>query len=125
MADEKKNGIIKKTVNVIIIVFALIGGFFGLNKYFVLKEVYEAKCEASSKEFNTFKIEVAQTFQGLQKQMALKSAYDEVYFWQKTVVQLTQALAQNPNNGMLKVQLNNARTRLREAENRLRQLQGR
>ena len=125
MSEEKKNGIIKRTIQGAIIILSLFGGFLGLNKYFVAKELYEAKCEASSTEFKTFKIEVAQTFQGMQSQIAIQRAYDEVYFWQKTVVQLTQALAQNPNNGMLKVQLNNARIRLQEAESKLRRLQGR
>jgi hypothetical protein len=125
MADEKKNSGWKNTVLNIAVFLGLIGTIFGMNKYFVLKEVYDAKCEASSKEFKTFKIEVAQTFQGMQNQITVQRAYDEVYFWQKTVIQLSQALAQNPNNGMLKVQLNNARTRLQEAENKLRKLQGR
>ena len=123
--SEEKNDTIIKTFKVVLVIFAVIGASFSLSKYFVLKEVYEAKCEAAEKEFNGFKIEVAQTFQGMQSQISIQRAYDEVYFWQKTVVQLTQALSQNPNNGMLKVQLNNARIKLSEAENKLKKLQER
>ena len=122
--SENKNSGWKNTILNIAVFLGLIGTIFGMNKYFVLKEVYEAKCEASAKEFNSYKIEVAQSLQAIQSQIQIQRAYDEVYYWQKTVNQLTQSLAQNPNNGYLKVQLNNARTRLQEAENRLRRLQG-
>ena len=115
----------KKAVSIVVIFLGLIGSVLALNKYFVLKDVYDAKCEAAEKEFSGFKIEMAQTFQGMQSQIAVQRTYDEVYFWQKTVIQLTQALAQNPDNGMLKVQLNNARIKLSEAENKLKKLQGR
>lgn len=123
MTEEKSS--LKKAIAGCAVVIGLVVSVLGLNRYFVNKEVYQAKCEAAEKRFNVIETGMQKSFKGIQNQIEIQRAYDEVYFWQKTVVQLTQALATNPNNGYLKVQLNNARTNLKEAERRLRQKQGR
>lgn len=89
-------------------VAGVLGAFYGIDKNYVRMNYHEV-CFA----------QVKQDMTGIQEQISKQRAYDEVFFWQKMEVELTQAVAAHPNDTRLQKKLEDVRKKQAEAEERL------
>jgi hypothetical protein len=106
----KKAKSASKVITVAGVIVGLIGGFIVLEDHWVSRS-YHDLCFA----------QMEQAVAGIQKQIERQGAYDEVFFWQKTVVINTDDYARNPTPFNRK-RLQEAQENLKEAQKRLEKL---
>ena len=109
--SAKKKDTIWKVVIGIGVVLGVFGGFYKIDSVYVRSE-YHALCMAETK----------QNLSEVQKQISVQRAYDEVFFWQRTEVELMKASAAHPNDKALKAQLEEVQKNKKEADDRLRKV---
>jgi len=87
---------------------SVLGAFYSLDKNYV-RLSYHDVCFA----------QVRKDMTGMQEQYTRQRIYDEVFFWQKMEIELTQAIAAHPNDENLKRKLQDVRKKKEDAERRL------
>jgi hypothetical protein len=108
-----KKGTLKasaKTISVVSIVLGIIGGFLLLEDHWVSRS-YHDLCFA----------QMEQAIAGIQSQIERQGAYDEVFFWQKTVIIRTDEYSKRPTSNNRK-RLQEAQENLKSAQERLEKL---
>ena len=102
---------------------AVISAVWGFEKHFVTRELHSICIEDVHKEHKLWLADVTTAVKQIQIDSRLQRAYDEVYFWQRIIIEMTQACSNNPQDMSLKKKLEGAENNLKNAEERLRELQ--
>ena len=89
-------------------VLGVLGSFYGIDKLYV-RQNYHDVCFAQVKKDMT----------GMQEQYTRQRTYDEVFFWQKMEIELTQAVAAHPTDVHLQKKLEEVKAKKEAAEKRL------
>ena len=113
MTKTKKNNLVKKVLGGIAIVLGLFTGVWAVDAHFVTKE-YHKLCMQ----------QVNQTIQGIQKQTAIQSVYDKLYYWQKMEMEISALLLKYPGNQNLQAKLRKVLKEIEKAEEELKRLLG-
>ena len=108
------NSNLVKTASVIAVIFGLLGSVWAVDKVYLRRDIHELTTQ-----------EIRNDIAAVQKQIMIQQAYDEVFYWQKLVTMLQIECSRRPNDLRLKQKLDDASSRLLQAEKRLRELQGR
>ena len=90
------------------VILGILGGLYGIDAKYVRLNYHEI-CFAQVKKDMT----------AIQEQIVRQRTYDEVFFWQKMEVELTQQLAVYPNDKALQKKLEGVVNKKEEAEKKL------
>lgn len=77
-----KNGTIKKTIAGVIVLLSLCAGFYAANKYWTPREIFNIACAGTT-----------QALRGIQKNIQIQRAQDQVIFLQNQINALYQTKA--------------------------------
>jgi hypothetical protein len=95
-------------------ILAIIGSAWGVTKIFVLKPVYDLRCEATDNEIA-----------GLSKELQVSQWLNQRFYWQQKVDEWTNVLIQRPYDRNARRELDNAKAKRDEADREIRKLQSR
>lgn len=118
------NGISKKVIAGLLTLFAVVGGFFAIDSHYVT-QAYFAVCDTRTKEkLVDIQEDIDMKIAGVQKEISIQRAQDEVFFWLKVEMELYKAHTDHPEDKLLQNKYLKAVQKRQEAEKKLKELQG-
>jgi hypothetical protein len=110
----------KKIISVAGAILGVVGGWIALDSHYVTQAFHDL-CEIRTYE----KIEDTEKMvAGLQKEIAIQRAQDQLYFWIRVEMELYKAHKDHPQDAALQQKYLNAVQERQKAEQELKRLQG-